>query len=257
MKRFNFNELVWFIILILLDLALVYLIITGKIELYIEKKMIKYIYITIFMLSIMAMYQINNVFTPKGNDSIIEKIVPMLLVLIIGTISINSQGTFKHMELNKELTEDSQYIDLHNHGESKLNKQINKTTEKQQQWDVKSINEPIVINDDNPMVLEDIKLNSENYIDKQIEVHGFVCKESYLNKNQFIIGRIVMSCYAADSQVVGIIGEWEKAADLVENQWVYVKGTISYSTINDDDGINHRIPIIRIDKLEVEKNHNN
>lgn len=38
MKRFNFNELVWFIILILLDLALVYLIITGKIELYIEKR---------------------------------------------------------------------------------------------------------------------------------------------------------------------------------------------------------------------------
>lgn len=240
MKRFNFEELLWLIVIILIDLGLIYLLTTGKVELYVGKKMIKYIYISIFMLGIIGIMQISNVFTPIGSNNIKIKLIPIILALIIGLISVNTQTTFKHIELNKELTESSE--EIHNHNNSKLNID-----------DKISLKEPIIVNEDNPMVLEDIRLNSDKYMGKQIEIYGFVCKESYLNKNQFIIGRIVMNCCAADSKVVGIIGEWEHADDLRENQWVQVKGTVNYSTINDDDGVSHQVPIIKIDKLEIVK----
>lgn len=245
LKRFNFDEFLWLIVIILIDLGLIYLITTGKVELYVGKKMIKYIYISVFMLSTIGILQISNVFTPIGSKNIKIKLVPILLALIIGVISVNTQATFKHIELSKELTESLGEIYIHDHNKNEL--KADKSSYKI------SLKEPIVVNEENSMILEDIKLHSEKYMGKQIEVWGFVCKESYLNKNQFIIGRIVMNCCAADSKVVGIIGEWEQAADLIENQWVHVKGIISYSTISDDDGISHQVPIIRIDKLEIDK----
>ena len=244
LRKFNFDEFLWLIVIILIDLGLIYLIATGKAELYIGKKMIKYIYISIFILGVICILQISNVFTPVAINNIKIKLVPILLALIIGIISVNTQATFKHIELSKELTESSGEIYIHDHNKNEL--KADKSSYKI------SLKEPIVVNEENPMILEDIKLNSEKYLGKQIEVWGFVCKESYLNKNQFIIGRIVMNCCAADSKVVGIIGEWGQASDLIENQWVQVKGIISYSTISDDDGISHQVPIIRIDKLEFE-----
>lgn len=246
MKRFNFDEFLWFIVLIILDVSIIYLIFTGKIDFYIGKKMIKYIYITIVMISIITIFQFKNIFTPRGNNNFKLKLLPIVLTVILGIISINKQGTFKHSELNKELQESKvssiEIKSLYEHelddGLIKVNNNDNK--------------EILIINEDNPMVLEDIRANPENYIGRNLEVHGFVCKEIYLNKNQFIIGRIIINCCAADSKIVGIIGEYDKAYDLNENENIIVRGTINSSTITDDNNASHRIPIIKIEKLEPE-----
>ena len=63
LRKFNFDEFLWLIVIILIDLGLIYLIATGKAELYIGKKMIKYIYISIFILGVICILQISNVFT--------------------------------------------------------------------------------------------------------------------------------------------------------------------------------------------------
>lgn len=70
MRRFNLDEFLWFIVLILLDLSIIYLVFTRKIDFYIGNKMIKYIYITIVMISIITIFQFKNVFTSKGNGNI-------------------------------------------------------------------------------------------------------------------------------------------------------------------------------------------
>ena len=243
MKRFNFDEFLWFIVLILLDISIIYLIFTGKIDFYIGKKMIKYIYITIVMISIITIFQIKNVFTSKGSNNLKKKLLPIVLTVILGVISINKQETFKHIELNKELQESkASSIDMKSLYEHELDDGLIK---------VKNDNKEIlVVNEDNPMVLEDIRENPKKYIGRNLEVHGFVCKESYLNKNQFIIGRIVMACCAADSKVVGIIGEYNKAYDLNENDNIIVRGTIGSSTIRDDNNASHRVPIVIIEKME-------
>ncbi|MCE5220566.1 MAG: TIGR03943 family protein [Clostridium sp.] len=245
MKRFNFDEFLWLVVLILLDLSIIYLIFTGKMEFYIGKKMIKYSYITIVMISIFIIFQFENVFTIKGNNNIKMKLIPIVLTIILGFISINKQEAFKHTELNKELKESNQSsIDMKSLYEHELDySSIKGENEKK---------EILIVNEDNPMVLEDIRLNPEKYIGRNLEIHGFVCKESYLNKEQFIIGRIIITCCAADSKIVGIIGEYDKAYGLNENEKINVKGIIESSTIKDDNNASHRIPIIKIEKLEIE-----
>ena len=245
MKRFNFDEFLWFIVLILLDISIVYLVFTGKMNFYIGKKMIKYSYITILMITILVIVQFKNVFTSKGNSNIKTKLVPIILTLILGAISINTQETFKHNELNKELNGSStSKIDIKSLYEHELDyKSIENENNKQ---------EILIVNENNPMILEDIRVNPKKYIGRKLEIHGFMCKEGYLNKNQFIIGRMIMTCCAADSKVVGIIGEYDKAYDINENQNIIVRGTIAGSTIKDDNNISHRVPIVIIEKLESE-----
>lgn len=243
MKRFNFDEFLWFIVLILLDLSIIYLMYTGKIDFYIGKSMIKYCYITILMISIIALFQFQNIFTWVGSSKLKIKLVPIILTLVLGGISIYKQDTFKHTELNKELKAsniDIKYLYEHELDYGSIESGNNKK-------------EILIINEANPMVLEDIRVSPEKYIGRNLEIDGFVCKESYLNENQFIIGRIVMTCCAADSKVVGIIGEYDKAYDLHENEKIIVRGTIGSSIIKDDNKISHSIPVIIIENLKVEE----
>jgi len=245
LKRFNFDEFLWLIVLILLNLSIIYLVYTGKIDFYIGNNMIKYCYITILMISIIAIFQFQNIFTSTGSSKLKTKLIPIILALVLGIISIYKQETFKHNELNKELKESkTSSIDIKYLYEHELDYNLSK--------DENNKKETLKINEHNPMVLEDIRLNSEKYIGRKLEVTGFVCKESYLNKNQFIIGRIVMTCCAADSKIVGIIGEYNKVYNLHENEKIMAFGKVGSSIIKDDNNISHTVPVIVIEKIEIQ-----
>lgn len=88
MRRFNFDEFLWFLVLIVLNIWLIYLSFSGNITIYIEEEMIKYIYITVLLLSIITIFQIKNIFTPKSNFNIKIKLIPILFALFLGVISI-------------------------------------------------------------------------------------------------------------------------------------------------------------------------
>lgn len=243
MRRFNFDEFLCFIIFILLDIAIIYLTVTGNIDFYVGKKMIIYIYITILMISIMILFQFQNIFTFKRNSNLKMKLLPIVFTIILGVISVNHQETFKHNELSKEFKENS--LDMKYLHEHEFNLRINQKEN--------SKKEILIINETNPIVLDDIRINPEKYIGRKLEIHGFVCKENYLNKNQFIIGRVIIDCCAADSKVVGIVGEYEKTFDLHENEKIIAKGNLGIGTIIDSNKVNHKIPALIIEKLEEEK----
>ncbi|WP_341274891.1 hypothetical protein [Clostridium beijerinckii] len=95
-------------------------------------------------------------------------------------------------------------------------------------------------------------LIQKKYIGKKLEIHGFVCKENYLNKDQIIIGRIIMTCCAADSKIVGIVGDYDKSYQLKENDKIKVIGEVGSSVIKDESNVEHKIPSIKIEKLEIE-----
>lgn len=243
MGRFNFDEFLCFIIFILLDISIIYLTITGKIDFYVGKKMIKYIYITIVMLSIIVFFQIQNIFTFKRNSNLKIKLLPITFTIILGVISINNQETFKHNELSNEFKAsnmDIKYLYEHEIDFSENQQENNKK-------------ETLKIDDNNPMILDEIRINPEKYIGRNIEIHGFVCKEKYLNKNQFIIGKLIVNCCAADSKIIGIVGEYEKADYLYENEKIIAKGRIGISTIIDNNKVKHKIPAIIIENLEEKK----
>lgn len=236
MKKFNFDEFVWFITLILMAAALSYMIQTGKIQFYIGNKMVKYIYFAIFMISVIAVFQIKNIFTPKNSLNLKVNYIPILLALIIGAVSVKSQDSFRHRQLNNMLI--NEYTEDH---------EISNNKHKSEK---KEYGQFIKVNDDNVNVLEDIQDNPEQFIGKEIEIYGFACKEGYLKNNQIVIGRIIMTCCAADSKIVGILVEDKDVVNINENEWITVRGIISYTTIIDDQGITHKVPAIMIDSLD-------
>ncbi|WP_455804377.1 DUF1980 domain-containing protein, partial [Clostridium butyricum] len=67
MKKFNWDEFIWFITLIFMAFGLLYLVNSGKIQFYIGNKMIKYVYFSVIMITIILLFQIRNIFTPKNN----------------------------------------------------------------------------------------------------------------------------------------------------------------------------------------------
>lgn len=250
MKKFNFDEFLWFIVLFFLDLWIIYLTMANKINFYVGNNLIRYVYIAIIMLSIMSIFQIKNIFTYKSNVSIKMKLIPILLALILALISIFNLKTFKHTELSKELIENREkVIDIKSFYEHEFDYNLGKNSES----NLNSNKEEIIkVNEKNPMILEDIKINPKKYIGKKLEIHGFVCKESYLNSNQFIIGRIIITCCAADSKVVGIIGEYDKVNDLRENDNVKIEGRIGSSSIKDENNLTHNVPVIIVEDFEKE-----
>ena len=110
----------------------------------------------------------------------------------------------------------------------------------------------IIIDENNPMLLDDIRMNPEKYIDVKLEIHGFICKENYLEKNQFILGRVIMTCCAADSRIVGIVGEYNGVENLEESENVIVIGRIAGSTIKDENNVIHKIPVVLVEELKGE-----
>lgn len=243
MKKFNWDEFVWFITLILMILGLVYLVKSGNIQFYIGNKMVKYVCFSAVMIAIIALFQVENIFTPKNSINLKVKFIPIILALVIGGVSMKSQDSFRHIQLNNVLINEC--------GEGSEHKDNNNS------MDVSKYDQLIKIDDNNLNILEDIQSNPDKFIGKEIEMHGFVCKESYLKNTQFVIGRIIMTCCAADSKIVGILAEDKKKIELNENEWVTIRGSLSYTTINDDDGISHRVPVIIIDNLSKNSKQEN
>lgn len=257
MKRFNFDEFLWFIVLIVLDLFLIYLVYAKKIDFYIGKNMIKYIYFSIASLIVITLFQIRNVFTPKSAINIKIKLLPIILAILLGIISVTKQQSFKHFELGNELrgnnenSIDKSSLYEHNHDININSSDINLSKDSNNAYEIDN-NKIIVVNENNYVILEDIRANPSKYNGRELEIQGFVCKEDYLNKNQFIIGKLIMTCCAADSKVVGIIAEYNKVGELKENQNVNVRGIIGITTIKDDNKFSHNVPVLLIKDLKID-----
>lgn len=96
--------------------------------------------------------------------------------------------------------------------------------------------------------LEEIGRNINEHKGKKVIISGFVHKEDSFKKNEFILSRILMNCCAADSQVLGIICNWDKIEMIEKDSWVNIEGILTSKN-------NH--PVILVQKLEKAKTPDN
>ena len=61
-----------------------------------------------------------------------------------------------------------------------------------------------------------------------------------------------MTCCAADSKIVGIVGDYDKSYLLKENDKIKVVGEVGSSVIRDENNVDHKIPSIKIENLDIE-----
>ena len=85
-----------------------------------------------------------------------------------------------------------------------------------------------VSNNDFGLWIAEIYSNIEKYKGYKIEMTGFVFRDELLKleKDEFVLARLMMSCCAADLTPVGLVCKYEKAPDFKKDTWITVKGTI-------------------------------
>ena len=173
MKKFNIDELIWFIILVLLSLSLVFLIRSGNITNFVGSDMIIYFYLSIIILSIFAMFQFGRIFTIKRRVEITNRYIPLTFTLCIGVVLLYVFPLLKgNTDINEELL-------LKNHADA------------------------IIINSENYSILNEIIENKEEYEGKKIVFLGYIDKVS--EKSEFtIIARQTVKGLEANLQE----GQW-------------------------------------------------
>jgi len=74
----------------------------------------------------------------------------------------------------------------------------------------------------------DVSERPEVYKDKIVRFKGQVLKNKYFKDKNFVPGRKVMTCCAADTQFVGYISFYDHIAALENKQWVTITAVIKY-----------------------------
>lgn len=90
------------------------------------------------------------------------------------------------------------------------------------------------------------QLDVTKFIGQEASVVGFVYFDEKLESDQFFVSRFVVSCCAADAFAIAMPVRWEKSAELKQDSWVVVKGTIESIEI---EGV--RTPMIVASAVEA------
>ncbi|MGG7144311.1 membrane-spanning protein [Clostridium nigeriense] len=192
MKRFNIEEFIWLLILILLTSYIGYLMLSGNIYNYLSVKTAKNLYIALVILPMFIIVQLMKVFSFNSREDTSFKFIPIILTLSIGVLLL-LRNSFYNEENN---------IASFNNIFAK---------------------DAIEINHDTHHILEELESSGEEYLGKYIIFTGFVYK---YEGERFILAREEMNCCAADSYIIGISSLSKDK--FKEGQWIKVLGKIAY-----------------------------
>lgn len=95
-------------------------------------------------------------------------------------------------------------------------------------------NQTITVSDSefSPWMTE-LYTNPTEYNGWKIKMTGFVFRDASLMKdNEFVPGRLMMTCCVADLTPVGLLCQYDKTAELKADSWVTVEGTLHYEEYN-------------------------
>ena len=197
MKKFNIDELIWFILFVLLSLSLVFLIRSGKITNFVGSDMIIYFYLSIIILSVFAIFQFGRIFTIKRRVETTNKYIPLTFTLCVGVVLLYVFPLLKgNTDINEELL-------------------------------LKNNADAIIINSENYSILNEIVENKEEYEGKKIVFLGYIDKIKE-NSDFTIIARQTVKCCQADKEKIQIKAKGLES-NLEEGQWINICGKICFS----------------------------
>ncbi|MNP30527.1 hypothetical protein D3C76_1236030 [compost metagenome] len=113
--------------------------------------------------------------------------------------------------------------------------------------DIQSAEEYIEITDVNYLdVMGNITNDLDSYVGKKIKIKGFVFKKEDMDKNNFVISRLYMSCCTADTQIVGYLCEYDQTENSVKiDDWLEIDATIDKGNYGGE-----LFPLLKITSLE-------
>lgn len=193
MRKFNVEEFIWLLILILLTTYIGYLMLSKEVYNYLSIKTAKNLYIVLLILPILIIVQAMKVISFNSRTDTSLKFMPVIFTLIIGVLLLLRGYIYKD----------------NNNNLSSFNNLFAK--------------DAIEINHETHHLLEDLEVEGKEYLDKHIIFTGVVYK---YEGDKFILGREEMNCCAADSYIIGV--KTLAKDKFKEGQWIKVIGKISF-----------------------------
>jgi uncharacterized repeat protein (TIGR03943 family) len=87
--------------------------------------------------------------------------------------------------------------------------------------------------------------NPAEFSGETADVIGFVYHDPRLPEDQFLVGRLTITCCVADAFAIGMVVEWPGAIEMVENTWVHVRGEVDVLEIG-----GKTLPLIRAESVK-------
>jgi len=248
---------------------------TNKLTLFVHPKMVKYVKFALYFFIILIIFQGKRIFTHRKAKSLKLGYIMFLIPLTLGFLlkpegvsvdsainkgfSLTSQlkiNTLKHKHtVLEDGTEICEINDIDTHSTENANDTPKESLESVSLLEEKSIN---ITNGNFIKTYEDIYGNLHKHVGRTINMKGFIYNQKGLNKNEFILSRIAVSCCAADAQLVGILCDYSHEELFTEGTWVNIEGILGEREyVDDKNGEISVIPIIQVKKLEKSNNQRN
>lgn len=236
-KTININILYKILILLFFAFCFLTVTITGKVEMYVNPKLVPLIVVCAFAFIGMAGAISRDLFKKSHNTrlklSILIFIPPLIMSLLIPAKPvINSFESYNSTSSN--ISENQQ----------KKSEEVVKAEMEEERFYVK--NNKIIIDDPNFYLwTEEIYSNSSKYIGKDIELKAFVYKDKDVGDKEIIAARVLMACCAADTQTIGFLCKYKNAYKLQKNTWYIFSGKL-----NSVKRWGKVLPLINIQKVQ-------
>ncbi|MBU5438589.1 TIGR03943 family protein [Tissierella sp. MSJ-40] len=260
-KRYGINiEVIFRLIFLLGFTTFFYVVIKNRtVQYYVHPRIIPYMKFGIFSFILMSLFFIEELFkTRRKNTRLVNYIfffIPLFTSFISPPKSINP-ASISLNNINKNNISSNSFVKDSNIGSEENDDIIsdlpsdksvfynNIANDKKDQLVLQG--NVIVIDDDNFIPwLDELYMNMIEYEGEEIEMIGFVLKDSEFKQNEFVIARLMMVCCAADTQAVGFLCNYDKASELKGDSWIKVKGFLKTIELNKE-----KIPIIEIKDIE-------
>lgn len=238
-------EILWLGILLALSAAMGALLNGGEILLYIAPRMVPVVWFGFAVLIVLSAYQLWQMIKrlrrrqPPGETrfGVLLFLVPLILFATV-TPNTNTPGslpnqTVQRLSLAAESTAET--LAQEKTSDSGQAEQAAGTTGAQtdsQPADMAAL-PPCVLEEETAKFDPKADLFSqylhntvEELVGKTITVYGFVYTDDSFPENTVLVSRMLIACCAADAAIVGFHVKTVDTADLTNNEWVRVTGTI-------------------------------
>lgn len=213
--KLNYKNILWFIVMFLLGTYFLMLILNDKLHLFIHPKMFKYVFIASVILYILCIFQVT-LFTEKSKRR--ESYFGFLFFFIILFFAyiVKPQGVSNSF-INSRL------IDIHSSNKEFVLQQSSEEHNSHEHSHGENESESHEFLETLNKTYTDVTLQGET-----LKLRGIVYRDNSMKKDEFILGRMLVSCCAADSQFIGFLCESNKEFNIKEDQWVEIIGEVDY-----------------------------
>lgn len=224
MRKINIETIIKLVVFLGLSAFYYFLLVSGMVNLYVHPRILPFIKASVVFMVVIALFLVVSIFKgsliKKKKSSYTIFLIPLIMIFGMGSDAVTPSLLEKpNFDIRKEISLKNKEIDHSGHDHSE------ESHEGVDEIDTK--NKRIVVEDNSYMFFLNEAYNDyEEYLGKEIEIIGFIYMDTSLKKNELALLRVMMVCCSADTQIVGLICNYDGTIKFNNDTWVRVVGVL-------------------------------